>query len=286
MSIQPEWVVLCPWFSWGARPLSESSVIVCRGGGFRRCMVVVVIGLLWWLFRPFPAFAATITAAAASSLRPVLERVRQDYRQHVRDAEVRLVYAASGTLVQQIRHGAPYALFFSAAPEFLRPLERDGRICEGPVVIGEGYLVLYVPKGAKVPLDASLMGLKRLPPRHLAIADPAVAPFGRVARHALEKAGVWQPLQRRVVYGESAAQAAQMALSGAVDAALLPRHLVQSAPFGQRGRWVAVERSLYRPMPLTMVLLCGATAAEHAFYTFVRDRLAGREAGGTGTGPR
>jgi len=251
---------------------------------FRRWLAVTVFVHSWWLFAP--AQAGTVTAAAASSLRPVLERLRQDYRQHARDAEVRLVYAASGTLVQQIRHGAPYALFFSAAPEFLRPLARDGRICQGPVLIGEGYLVLYVSKGAKVPLDPSLMGLKRSPPHRLAIADPTVAPFGRVARHALEKAGVWQALRGRLVYGESAAKAAQMALSGAVEAALLPRHLVQSAPFERRGRWVAVKRSLYRPTPLSMVLLCGAGAADRDFYIFVRDRLAGREAGGTGTGPR
>ncbi len=261
----------------------ESLVSFFRGERFHRWLAVAAFVHSWGLFALVQAEA--VTAAAASSLRPMLERLRQDYRSR-HGADVRLVYAASGTLVQQIRHGAPYALFFSAAPEFLRPLEQDGRICEGPVVIGEGHLVLYVPKGAGVPLDPSLAALERSLPHHLALADPAVAPFGRLARQALEQAGVWQALQTRLVYGESAAQAAQMALSGAVDAALLPRRLVQSAAFARRGRWVALAESLYRPMPLTMVLLCGAGAADRAFYAFVRDRLAGREAGGAGAGLR
>ncbi len=264
--------------------VSESSVIAFQAGSLRRCLGVVVIAFLGWLFCPLSVHAGTITAAAASGLRPALERIRQAYMR-IHDAEVRLAYAASGTLVQQILHGAPYALFFSAAPEFLRPLEKAGRICQGPEVIGQGHLVLYVTKRAGIPLDASLAVLKRAPLRHLAIADPALAPFGRLARRAMEQAGVWQALQDRLVYGESAAQAAQMALSGAVDAALLPRRLVQSAPFEQRGRWVAVAENLYRPTPLTMVLLCGATAADRAFYAFVRDRLAVCEAGGKGGDP-
>jgi len=265
------------------RSLPRAVVSCSLGKRFRRGLAVVL--LVQAGVSPTPVRAEAVTAAAASSLRPVLERLRRDYRRH-HDAEVRLVYAASGTLVQQILHGAPYALFFGAAPEFLRPLEDAGRICQGPVVIGRGRLALYVPKGAGIPLDPSLAALKRAPLRRLAIADPALAPFGRLARRALEKAGVWQALQERLVYGESAAQAAQMALSGAVDAALLPRRLVRSPPFERRGRWVAVAESLYRPTPLTMVLLCGGATADRAFYAFVRDRLADREAGGTGAGPR
>ncbi len=241
------------------------------GKGFVRTGTALVIHG-WLLLCQLPVFADTISGAAASSLRPVLEELRLDYRR-THDAEVRLVYAASGILVQQILHGAPYRLFFSAAPEYLYPLQRVGRICEGPVVIGKGYLVLYVPKGGAAPLDATLVGLTQATVRHLAIADPLLAPFGGLARQALERAGVWQSLQGRLVFGESAAQAAQMALSGAVDAALLPRHLADSQIFRQRGRWVAVDESLYQPTPFSMVLLCGASEEERTFYLFVRDHL-------------
>ncbi len=265
------------------RWLPRALVSFFRGRRFRRVLAAVV--LIQAGDGPTPAWAEAVTAAAASSLRPMLERLRQDYRRR-HGTDVRLVYAASGTLVQQIVHGAPYALFFSAAPEFLRPLQDAGRVCQGPVVIGRGHLALYVPQGVGVPLDPSLAALKRASLRHLALADPGLAPFGRLARRALERAGVWQALQTRLVYGESAAQAAQMALAGAVDAALLPRRLVQSAAFARRGRWVAVAESLYRPTPLTMVLLCSAGAADRDFYAFVRDRLAGREASGAGAGPR
>jgi len=219
---------------------------------------------------PFQAAADAITVASASSLRPVLEQVILVFKH---EHAVRTVYAASGTLVQQILHGAPYEVFLSASPDDLKPLQQAARICEGPAVIGHGRLVLYVPQRSQVPLDATLKALGESDLQHLAIADPAIAPFGRLAKQALENARLWQSLQDRLVFGDSAARTAQLVLAGAVDAALLPKRLMQPRIFAQRGRWVGVDESLYRPMPMMAVWLCGSSHASRALYFFLRDHF-------------
>ncbi len=230
---------------------------------------------LWLVVFSSVTHATAVTVAAATSLRPDLERSLAEFRR-VHGIDVRTVYAASGTLAQQLLHGAPYALFLSASPEFLDPLQQLGRICEGPVVIGHGRLVLYVPKQSTVSLDSGLKELDTQVLERLAIADPSIAPFGRLARQALERAGLWQKIRGRLVYGDSAAKAAQLALGGAVDAALLPQRLMRSPAFWKRGNWTPVDERLYRPVPIMAAWLCGGTAASKALYGFLLEQLGGR----------
>ncbi len=199
--------------------------------------------------------------AAASSLRPSLSPGLVRWGQS-HGIEIQLVYGASGSLVQQLRRGAPFAVFVSASPAYLEPLRTGGRLCGAPLTLGEGRLALYLPNGSPVPLQADLTGLDRV--RRLALANPRIAPFGALARQALRRAGLWPRLQARVVLGESAAQAGRFALSGAVDAALLPERLVRQPPFSRRGRWVAVMPTLYTPTPIQAVRLCPSPQAAEA----------------------
>jgi len=55
----------------------------------------------------------------------------------------------------------------------------------------------------------------------IAIANPEHAPYGRAAVAALRKAGVYEQLSRRLVYGENIAQAAQFVASGSAQAGIL-----------------------------------------------------------------
>ena len=54
--------------------------------------------------------------------------------------------------------------------------------------------------------------------RRLAIANPAIAPYGLAARQALEAVGAWELAAPRIALGENVAQAAQFVVSGAAEA--------------------------------------------------------------------
>ena len=208
------------------------------------------------------AKADSLVIAAASSLRPVLgpRLIAWGKEQGI---EVQVVYGASGSLVQQMLRGAPFAVFVSAAPAHLRPLLQAGKVCGGPLTLGQGRLVLYLPPGSPVPLRADLKGLDRA--RRVALANPAVAPFGVLARQALQRAGLWSCLASRRIIGESASQAGHFALSGAVDAALLPKRLVQEPAFAE-GRWTEVAPHLYETTPIQAVRLCDTPPAAKTVF--------------------
>ena len=91
---------------------------------------------------------------------------------------------------------------------------------------------------------ASLEDLRDPEIRHVAIANPAYAPYGVAAAEALRRAGVWDELQSRgrLVFGENIRQTLQYAESGNADAAVV----AWSHVFDSGG--VLVPKSLYTPV--------------------------------------
>jgi len=58
--------------------------------------------------------------------------------------------------------------------------------------------------------------------RHIAIANPKVAPFGKVSKEVLIQHGLWALLKPKFVYAQNAMQAAMMVNKGLVDAGFIP----------------------------------------------------------------
>ena len=99
--------------------------------------------------------------------------------------------------------------------------------------------------------------------KRIAIANPAVAPFGRAAEAALRSAGVLDVVKDRLVLGASVGQAAQFATTGAADAALLPRSLTFEEALAQ-GTVIPVPEPLYPRIAQAGVVLSAARAPTHA----------------------
>jgi len=181
---------------------------------------------------PGGARAATVdrrplSVAAAASLRPAMEDLARAFEAAEPGVEVRLTFGASGAFFAQLQSGAPFDAFFSADRDYPRRLVDEG-LGDAEVVYAVGRLVIWVPAGS--PLDVARLGLAALAApaaRKIAIANPALAPYGRAAEAALRSAGIYDAVKGRLVLGESVAQAAQFAQSGAADAALLPASLTK-----------------------------------------------------------
>ena len=50
--------------------------------------------------------------------------------------------------------------------------------------------------------------------KKIAVANPEHAPYGRAAREALARAGIWEKVAGKVVYGENVGQALQFVQTG------------------------------------------------------------------------
>jgi molybdate transport system substrate-binding protein len=174
--------------------------------------------------------------------------------------ELKLTTGASGLLAKQIEQGAPFDLFLAANVGYIDQVVKTGA-CDGKTVqtYARGRLVIWI-KGAGggelVPESLTDARFKRI-----AIANPEHAPYGKAAREALGKAGVWERIQDRMVYGENVQQTQQLAQSGNADAAIVGLSLALGSP---SGTWALVDEALYTPLDQALVVCKRGTNADSA----------------------
>ncbi len=216
------------------------------------------LALALLLVAPAPAHT-TVVVAAAANLKAAAVELKQAFEAVRPDVEVALTFGASGTLFAQAQNGAPFDLFLSADRELPARLIAAGLASAADErTYGFGQLVAWLPPGSTIDLEhRGLAALASPEVKRVAIANPAVAPFGRVAMTALERAGVAAAVKEKLVLGTSVAQAAQFASAGAADVALLPRSLTLG-PGLREGRVVPVPASLAPPLAQSGLVLAGA----------------------------
>ncbi|HSQ80176.1 MAG TPA: molybdate ABC transporter substrate-binding protein [Casimicrobiaceae bacterium] len=245
--------------------------------------------------RPAAAAAVPLVAAAAD-LQFALPEIAAAFSRET-GQQLRLVFGSSGNFRRQIEDGAPFELFLSADQSYVDALAREGRTADAGVVYAVGRLALIVPKGSPIAADPQLRGVAQALAdgtlRKFAIANPQHAPYGRAARQALERAGLWQAIEPRLVLGENISQTAQFAVSGAAQGGIVAYSLLRSKALAGRGDYVVLPASMYDPLVQKMVLLKGADAPARAFYRYLQGPAAraifdryGFEAPGPGAAAR
>ena len=128
------------------------------------------------------------------------------------------IFTSTGSLYAQIRNGAPYDLFLAA--DQIRPalLHKEG-LAEKPFIYARGKVALWTAKkvlcsAARTWQDAVLSTMVE----QIGSANPDTAPYGAAGVEALKREGLWTVIRKKMVYGQSVAQAFQYAHSRAVDA--------------------------------------------------------------------
>ena len=136
---------------------------------------------------------------------------------------LRFSFGSSGMLARQVDSGAPFDVFLSADEKLSLDLVKRGKLLPGRL-----YATGRVALWSKQPALRSLDGLRSQSFRHLALANPQHAPYGRAARQALERSGLWRSLEPRVVLAENVRQSLQFAESGNADVCLTAWSLVHA----------------------------------------------------------
>jgi len=167
--------------------------------------------------------APIVRIAAASDLRFALDDILMALQREHPGMDVRVSYGSSGTFYGQLVNGAPFDLFMSADAEYPRQLSARGLTLAGSEFIyAVGRLVIWTPLSAVV--DVTTGGMNALVDAkvaHVAIANPAHAPYGRAAEAAMRRAGVYDALAPKLVFGENVAQALQFVQSGSAQAGIV-----------------------------------------------------------------
>ncbi|MBI2154558.1 MAG: molybdate ABC transporter substrate-binding protein [Candidatus Rokubacteria bacterium] len=189
------------------------------------------------------ADAPSLTVFAAADLGFAFKEIVPRFEKSV-GARVSLVLGSSGNLATQIEHGAPADVFFSADQAFVERLAARGAvIAESRAVYAQGRIVLATARSFGPRLtDLRQLGDARI--RHVAIANPLHAPYGRAAEEALRKVGLWDAVKPKLVYGENIRHALQFVQSGAAEAGIVALS-VASVP---EVEWTLIDASLHTPL--------------------------------------
>lgn len=212
-----------------------------------------------------PADDSPVRVGAAAGVARAFEALAKT--QHL---DVKYSFAATGLLAKQLEQGAPFDVFVSADTAFVDQVVKAGA-CDGATkrVWAVGRVALVTRQGVALP--ASLAELSDARFAHVAIANPETAPYGRAAKQALEKSGLYDALRARLVPGENVLQALQFVDSGNADVGLVARSLL-SADRPMR----LVDASLHAPVEMGVVL-CGPPARRAKGQAFL-DALTGADA--------
>ena len=207
-----------------------------------------------WAAEPSPPGGNPLRIAAASDLTFVMPELNRLFSAVHPGQTAQTILGASGTLVAQIRHGAPFDLFLSADRHFPEALVASGMAASNSLThYANGRVVLWTTRPAVDP-QVGLAILRDPEVQRLAIANPLHAPYGRAARDILRHADLWDAWSNRVVLGETVAQTAQWVESGSVDVGLVSRSWVQAPRAGQLGRWWEVPVGFHGPLEQVAVV--------------------------------
>ncbi len=129
-----------------------------------------------------------------------------------------------------------------------------------------GSLVLAVYRGLGTDVS-NLKDLAQPAVKKVALANPAFAPYGKAAKQALERAGIWQELQPKIVIAETVRQALVYAQRGDAEAALVGR-AISRVPEIQA---FVIDQKLYDPIIQELGLLTASHRPQDArqFTDFV-----------------
>lgn len=118
---------------------------------------------------------------------------------------------STGKLYAQIKNGAPFDVLLAADDETPARLMREGDAVKTQTY-AIGKLALWSADAQTV--DGTDAVLKRNTFKHLAIANPKLAPYGAAAQQVLGKLGLADAVKDKLVTGENIGQTQQFVASG------------------------------------------------------------------------
>jgi len=232
----------------------------------RRCFSVWLL-MVTMMLSSGQSVAEEIRVAVASNFAGAIKSLAEVFEADSGHA-VALSFGSTGKHYAQIINGAPFDAFFAADIRRPKLLEEQGVAIPGSrFTYAVGKLVLWSPQTDFV--DASGSVLDKGDFRHLAIANPKLAPYGAAAQEVLQARGLWESLGKRLVRGQNISQTLQFVRSGNAELGFVAYSQVLRPGQPLEGAYWKVPQALYTPIEQQAVLLKDNKVAR-AFLIFVQ----------------
>ena len=213
-----------------------------------------------------PAAAGEVIAAVAANFTEPAKEIGALFTEKTGHT-VTYAFGPSGQFYTQITQGAPFEVFLSADASRPKKAVEEGYAVPGSdFTYAVGKLVLWSADPARVDDKGAVL---KTDLEHVAIADPKSAPYGAAAIEVMQKLGVYETLEPKLVTGKSISQAYEFAATGNAPVGFV----AYSQVIGKKGgsSWM-VPQDLYKPIKQDAVLLkTGAEdAAAKAYLDFLK----------------
>lgn len=212
--------------------------------------IISMFGLLAALVVPAVASASDVTVAVAANFTEPAKEIAVAFEKKTGNHVV-MSFGPSGAFFSQIEQSAPFQVFLSADAERPKKLEADGFGIAGTrFVYAYGALVLWSATPDFVDGKGAVLSKGKF--EHLAIADPASAPYGVAAVETLNKLGLYDAVASKIVKGTSIAQAYTFVDTGAAELGFVALSQVKKT---QKGSTWIVPKANYTPIDQQAILL-------------------------------
>ena len=200
-----------------------------------------------------------VTVAAAANLTEVLQGIGPRFEAATGVHPV-FSFASTAQLAQQIENSAPFDVFLAADSMHVEDLERKGYLTpDTRAIYARGVLALWIPQGIAATVDR-IEDLVKPEVRFIAMAKPELAPYGQASLESLQRAGIWDRVQKKVVYAENINVAKQYGSSQNADAVFTAYSLV----LHEAGHVIRVGEALHQPINQELGILRNSRHTENA----------------------
>lgn len=231
------------------------------------------IFVAWFGAQHVPA-APPITVSAAVSLTEALTAAAREYAR-TGGGDVRFNFGASNVLARQIVDGAPVDLYVSADEAQMDVVAAAGMIEPGSRVdLLRNQLAVVVPSDRPRVLS-NIRELADPAFRRIAIGDPDAVPAGVYARTYLQRVGLWNTLEPRLIPSGSVRVALAAVETGAADAGIVYRTDARVASRATVAYIVPLNDGPPIRYPAAVVRHSRAAQAAQRFLDFLRSASAG-----------
>ncbi|MCW8826412.1 MAG: molybdate ABC transporter substrate-binding protein [Gammaproteobacteria bacterium] len=213
------------------------------------------------------SLADEILVAVASNFSGTIREIAERFEASTAH-KVKLTFGSTGKHYAQIIHGAPYDLFFAADSRRPERLEQNGNaLPQSRFTYAIGRLALWSPLSGYVDSEGRVLEQNEF--RHIAIANPKLAPYGKAAQEIMQQRGVWRALNGKAVRGENIGQTFQFVKSGNAELGFIAYSQIKRPAQPITGSFWEVPQTLYTPIRQQAVVLKEGEAAL-AFAAFVK----------------
>lgn len=211
---------------------------------------------------------SSITIAVAANMQFAIEELTKAFTRKT-GVNCEITISSSGKLTAQVKKGAPFDVFVSANMKYPREIVNSDLAAAPPKVYAYGKLVLW---SMNDDINPSLEMLGDSSIRHIALANPKLAPYGVAAVEVLENYQLLEKVEQKLVYGESIAQTNQFVITGAAEVGFTAMSVVLSPQIKGKGKWIEINQNDYPPIEQGVVVVKRENSpADNAlkFYEFL-----------------